>query len=111
VALGLTIEELVPAVGFLGPHVATRQIAFLGAPEHKRRYLEAMLAAELIGCVAITEPHVGSDAGSIGMTAERRGARYLLTGTKAWLAFVGGRSRHGARVHGSRQGLARAFCG
>ena len=44
VALGLTIEELVPAVGFLGPHVATRQIAFLGAPEHKRRYLEAMLA-------------------------------------------------------------------
>ena len=87
VALGLTIEELVPAVGFLGPHVATRQIAFLGAPEHKRRYLEAMLAAELIGCVAITEPHVGSDAGSVGMTAERRGARYLLNGTKAWLAF------------------------
>ena len=36
VALGLTIEELVPALGFLGPHVATRQIAFLGAPAHKR---------------------------------------------------------------------------
>src|SRR5512139_3844668 len=76
VALGLTIEALAPAVGFLGPHVATRQIAFLGSPEHKRRYLGGMLAAELIGCVAITEPGVGSDAGSIGMTAERRGARY-----------------------------------
>ena len=87
VALGITIEELVSALGFLGPHVATRQIAFLGSPAHKRRYLDAMLAAELIGCVAITEPGVGSDAGSVGMTAERRGARYVLNGTKAWLAF------------------------
>ncbi len=87
VALGLTIEALAPAVGFLGPHVATRQIAFLGTPEHKRRYLPGMLAAELIGCVAISEPGVGSDAGSVGMSAERRGARYVLNGTKAWLAF------------------------
>ena len=87
VALGLTIEELAPAVGFLGPHVATRQIAFLGTAEHKRRYLARMLAAELIGCVAITEPAVGSDAGSVRMTAERRGACYVLNGTKAWLAF------------------------
>jgi alkylation response protein AidB-like acyl-CoA dehydrogenase len=87
VALGLTIEELAPALGFLGPHVATRQIAFLGTPEHKRRYLPGMLAAELIGCVGITEPGVGSDAGSVRMTAERRGARYVLNGTKAWLAF------------------------
>jgi alkylation response protein AidB-like acyl-CoA dehydrogenase len=87
VALGVTIEELAPALGFLGPHVATRQIAFLGTAEHKRRYLAGMLAAELIGCVAITEPGVGSDAGSVGMTAERRGARYVLNGTKAWLAF------------------------
>lgn len=87
VALGVTIEELVPAVGFLGPHVAARQIAFIGTAEHKRRYLEAMLAAELIGCVAITEPGVGSDAGSVAMTATRRGASYVLNGTKAWLAF------------------------
>ena len=87
VALGLTIEELAPAVGFLGPHVATHQIALLGAAEHKRRYLARMLAAELIGCVAITEPGVGSDAGSVRMTAERRGACYVLNGTKAWLAF------------------------
>jgi alkylation response protein AidB-like acyl-CoA dehydrogenase len=87
VALGVTIEELVPALGFLGPHVATRQIAFLGSPAQKRRYLDAMLAAEIIGCVAITEPDVGSDAGSVGMTAERRGAHYVLNGTKAWLAF------------------------
>jgi hypothetical protein len=87
VALGLTIEALAPAVGFLGPHVATRQIAFLGSPEQKRRYLERMLAAELIGCVAITEPAVGSDAASVAMTAERRGAAYVLNGTKAWLAF------------------------
>jgi len=87
VALGLTIEELAPAVGFLGPHVATRQIAFLGTDAHKRRYLEGMLAAELIGCVAITEPDVGSDAGSVRMSAARRGAHYVLNGTKAWLAF------------------------
>lgn len=85
VALGITIEELAPVLGFLSPHVVTRQVAFFGTEDQKRRYLGPLVRAERLGCAAISEPEVGSDAGGVRTTAVRRGDHYVLNGTKAWL--------------------------
>jgi alkylation response protein AidB-like acyl-CoA dehydrogenase len=84
-SLGVLVEELAPALGFLGAHVVPRQIAMLGTPAQKQRYLPALLDLTQLSTTAITEPGVGSDAGAIAMTARRAGDRYVLDGAKAWL--------------------------
>ena len=86
-SLGVIVEELAPALGFVAMHVVPRQIAMLGSPAQKRRYLPALLSADQLSTTAITEPGVGSDAAAIAMTARRVGDRYVLDGTKAWLTF------------------------
>jgi alkylation response protein AidB-like acyl-CoA dehydrogenase len=88
-SLGVLIEELAPALGFVAAHVVPRQIAMLGSPAQKQRHLPRLLAVDQLSTTAITEPGVGSDAGAIGMTATRRGDRYVLNGTKAWLTIGG----------------------
>ena len=87
VSLGITIEELAPVLGFLGFHVVPRQIAMLGSPAQKARYLPRLIRGETLSTTAITEPGVGSDAGAIRMTARRAGDRYVLNGTKTWLTI------------------------
>lgn len=87
VSLGVTIEELAPVLGFLGFHVVPRQIAMLGSPAQKARYLPPLLRGETLSTTGITEPEVGSDAGAIRMTARRAGDRYVLNGTKTWLTI------------------------
>lgn len=86
-SLGVLVEELAPALGFVAAHVVPRQIAMLGSPAQKRRYLPALLSVEHLSTTAITEPGVGSDAGAIAMTARRVGDRYVLDGMKAWLTI------------------------
>ena len=86
-SLGVLVEELAPALGFLGAHVVPRQIAMLGTPAQKRRYLPGLLDVTQLSTTAITEPGVGSDAGAIATTARRAGDRYVVDGTKAWLTI------------------------
>src|SRR6266849_6680905 len=48
--------------------------------------LAARLAAgETTAAFSLSEPGAGSDAASLTTTAERRGDRYLLNGTKMWV--------------------------
>jgi alkylation response protein AidB-like acyl-CoA dehydrogenase len=84
-ALGIVIEEMAPVLGFVSPHVVTRQVAMLGTETQRRRYLPGLLGVERLGAAAISEPEVGSDAGSVRTTARRDGDHYILDGTKAWL--------------------------
>jgi alkylation response protein AidB-like acyl-CoA dehydrogenase len=84
-SLGIIVEELAPALGFVSPHVVTRQVALLGTEAQRRRYLPALLGVDRLGTAAISEPEVGSDAGSVRTTARRDGDHYVLDGTKAWL--------------------------
>jgi alkylation response protein AidB-like acyl-CoA dehydrogenase len=86
-SLGVLVETLAPALGFVAAHVVPRQIALLGTPGQKRQYLPGLLAVERLSTTAITEPAVGSDAGAIAMTARRAGDRYVLDGTKTWLTI------------------------
>ena len=62
-----------------------------GTDEQLSRWLAPMIAGEALGAFALTEPHAGSDAGSIRTRAEPVGSAdapdgYRLTGTKIWIS-------------------------
>ncbi len=48
-------------------------------------WVPAMLAGELIGCTAMTEPEAGSDFSAIATRARRVAGGWSLTGEKAWI--------------------------
>lgn len=96
--LGLTMEEEVLAVFELGRAapafrsmfatnvgIGMQGIAIDGTPEQKAKYLPGLASGEIIGSFALTEPDVGSDAGSVKTTARREGDDYILNGTKRFI--------------------------
>jgi butyryl-CoA dehydrogenase len=61
-----------------------------GSEEQRARWLGPMVSGAALGAFALTEPHAGSDAGTIRTRAERVGPAdapegYRLTGTKIWI--------------------------
>lgn len=52
----------------------------------KQKCLPAMLTADKIGCLAITEPDAGSDPSAIATTAVLDGDDYVINGTKLWIS-------------------------
>jgi len=54
-------------------------------PEVKQRVVPAVLAAEKVICLAITEPTAGSDVANLRTTAVREGDHYVLNGEKKWI--------------------------
>jgi alkylation response protein AidB-like acyl-CoA dehydrogenase len=56
-----------------------------GGEDLRRRYLVPALRGEKIATFALTEPNAGSDVAAITTRAERRGERWVLTGTKTWV--------------------------
>lgn len=63
----------------------TGPILNFGKDELKQRYLPKLATGEWLGAYAITEPNFGSDAARIESTCVRRGDRYVVNGTKAWI--------------------------
>jgi hypothetical protein len=60
-------------------------ILAFGSPEQKRRFLPRLCDGSWIGAHAMSEPDSGTDAFSLRTRAERRGDRYVLTGTKTFV--------------------------
>lgn len=60
-------------------------IAHWGTEEQKRKYLPRLATGEILGCLATTEPNVGSDVGSIETSAALHGDEWLLNGSKMWI--------------------------
>lgn len=60
-------------------------LAHYGTPEQKRRYLEPLLANEIVSCFAMTEPQGGSDPKMFTTTARLEGDQWVLDGEK-WFA-------------------------
>lgn len=96
--LGLTMEEEVLAIFELGRAapafrsmfatnvgIGMQGIAIDGTPKQKRKYLPRLASGELIGSFALTEPDVGSDAGSVRATARRESDGYCINGTKRFI--------------------------
>lgn len=65
--------------------IGSQGITLDGTPEQKARYLPGLASGEIIGSFALTEPDVGSDAGSVRTIARRDGDHYVLNGTKRFI--------------------------
>ena len=91
VSAALAVERIAWGDGALALTVAshnslcTAHILLFGNPEQKRRYLPRLARGQALGAWCLTEPHAGSDAAALRTRAERRGDRYVLNGTKAFV--------------------------
>jgi isovaleryl-CoA dehydrogenase len=57
--------------------------------EQRSRFLEGVLTGERIAGMAMTEPDAGTDVMGMKTTAEKRGDRYILNGTKQFITNGG----------------------
>lgn len=60
-----------------------------GSPEQRSQWLPAMTRMETIASYCLTEPGVGSDAGSLATRAVRDGDHYILNGQKQFISGAG----------------------
>jgi acyl-CoA dehydrogenase len=66
--------------------LAAAPLVRYGSPEQRASLLPDILAGRSIGCLALSEPDVGSDIASVSLRAERRDGSYVLNGTKTWIS-------------------------
>jgi alkylation response protein AidB-like acyl-CoA dehydrogenase len=60
-------------------------IWLLGTEAQKEKYLPKICSGEWIGAFGLTEPGSGSDAAAMKTTAQRRGDRWILNGSKMFI--------------------------
>jgi alkylation response protein AidB-like acyl-CoA dehydrogenase len=95
-----TVEELImmeefskvnPNIGvpfLLEGSVVASLIAGWGTPEQKETYLTAMLAAEGVMSIGVTEPNAGSDVANVSTTARRQtDGSWVIDGEKCFITM------------------------
>jgi len=86
----LALEELGRADGAVALSVeahnslACYHLYMAGDERQRRTYLVPLARGEKLGAWALTEPHAGSDAGSLKTTAVLKGDRWVLNGAKTF---------------------------
>ena len=60
-------------------------ILLYGTEEQKMKYLPGIATGERIGCMGLTEPGCGSDAGALQTRAVKKSNRYILNGSKTFI--------------------------
>jgi len=60
-----------------------------GTEEQKQHYARGIATGTLRGAFCLSEPDAGSDVAAIATRAERRGDRYVISGTKNWISGAG----------------------
>ncbi|EXJ75312.1 acyl-CoA dehydrogenase [Cladophialophora psammophila CBS 110553] len=68
-----------------GNGIGCPPIARYGTKQQRQRWLPKVATGEIRFCLGITEPDGGSDVANIRTTAERRGANYIVNGSKKWI--------------------------
>ena len=87
----VAVEEISRASASVGlsygahSNLCVNQIRRWGTSEQKARYLPRLCSGEHVGALAMSEPGAGSDVVGMRTRAERRGDRYVLTGSKMWI--------------------------
>lgn len=91
VTLAIAFEEIHRGCGSTGVTLSVHSsllsspILNFGSDDLKNYYLPKLASGEALGAYAITEPNYGSDAASIESTCVRKGDKYIVNGTKAWI--------------------------
>jgi alkylation response protein AidB-like acyl-CoA dehydrogenase len=91
VSYALIVEELNRGDASVGitmwahNSLCTNHIASFGSPEQKETFLPRMASGQALGAWGLTEPGSGSDAAALRTRAERRGADWVLNGSKAFI--------------------------
>lgn len=86
---GLLYEELsrvspdLAGVSFVTEGAALK-IARTGSPALKARYLPGLIAGDLVGCSAVSEPGIGSSVREMRTRAVRDGTSWRIIGEKMW---------------------------
>jgi len=91
VAYGLIMQELergdsgVRSFASVQGSLVMYPIHAFGSEAQNERWLPRLAAGEAIGCFGLTEPDFGSDPGGMATKAVRKGAEFVLNGTKLWI--------------------------
>jgi len=56
-----------------------------GSEALKKKYLPRMASGEMVGAIAMSEPGAGSDLQGVKTTAQRKGDRYVVNGSKTFI--------------------------
>ncbi|MBB6448784.1 acyl-CoA dehydrogenase [Geomicrobium halophilum] len=74
-------------VSLIGAHtgIGTTGLVRLASERLKQKYLPDLAAGKKIGCFALSEPGAGSDATNLGTTAEKKGDKWIVNGTKHFI--------------------------
>jgi cyclohexanecarboxyl-CoA dehydrogenase len=93
VTSGLIIEEIskgdfnvgyIPLLTSLNGQI----IASHAAPDLAQEWLHGMTTGQKVACIALTEPHGGSDAANLRLKAEKKGDVYVLNGEKTSISMA-----------------------
>ena len=88
VLVGLELGRAAPAFrSVFGTNngIGSQGILIDGTEAQKRKYVPKLASGEIISSFCLTEPDVGSDAGSLKTSARREGNQYVLNGTKRFI--------------------------
>ena len=87
---GLLFEQLaIVSPDLCVPALIQMESALLlaaGSEAIKNEFLEPTLTGKKFGCIAISEPAVGSNIAEIKCRAKREGSSYVLNGEKQWIS-------------------------
>src|SRR5579863_571509 len=95
VAYSIVIEEISRCCASTGVILSVQNSLYCepihryGTEEQKKKFLLPFARGERIGCYALTEPQAGSNAAALQTKAVRKGDRYVVNGTKAWITNSG----------------------
>ena len=77
------------ATSVFASRLGSLPIAVGATPEQKAKYLTPLANGEKLAAFGLTEPQAGSDVPALSTTAEKKGDRYILNGTKQWISNAG----------------------
>ncbi len=95
VAYSIVIEEISRCCASTGVILSVQNSLYcdpihrFGTDEQKQQFLLPFARGEKIGCYALTEPQAGSNAAALQTKAVKKGDKYVINGTKAWITNGG----------------------
>ena len=95
IAYSIAIEEISRCCASTGVILSVQNSLYcdpihrFGDDEQKKKFLNPFARGEKIGCYALTEPQAGSNAAALQTKAVKKGEKYVINGTKAWITNGG----------------------